>query len=63
MGTDSIEYGVRLNRVFVIDLIAVPCFFVNMEFLNHIHGFTFFFGCVEYCHNLIYRPHRVIVVK
>ena len=41
MGIDDVENGVRLNSVFVIDLIVGSCFFVSMKSLNCIHKSAF----------------------
>jgi hypothetical protein len=43
MGVNNIKYGVRFNCVFVIDLIVVPCFSLDVEFLDFIHVLALFF--------------------
>ena len=62
MGIDDVKYGVMFNCVFVIDLIFIPCFSINMEFFNCIHIFSFL-SCMYYLHNSINGSHGVIIVK
>jgi len=57
MGVNNIKYGVRFNCVFVIYLIVVPCFSLDVEFLDCIHVFAFLVYII-YSHHPLRNVHR-----
>jgi hypothetical protein len=46
MSIDDVKYGVMFNCAFVIDLIVIPCFCINVEFFNCIRVFSFLSLCI-----------------
>ena len=61
MGVYDIKDGVRFDHVFVINLVVFLCFTIYVKSLDCVHKFTFS-GCVKYLHDLIDRPHEMIII-